>query len=73
LRNEARWWFLKASSGEYTWARDMVYRYVRTLNLKEMGYSMPIPDCFTSDCFAVIQEEIEKQKSLREKHGKFKR
>lgn len=51
----------------------MVYRYVKIMNLKEMGYNLPAPDCITAECFAIIQDEIEKQKSLKEKNGKFKR
>lgn len=38
-----------------------------------MGFSVPLPDSFSCDCFAIIQEEIEKQKRLKEKHGKINR
>ena len=41
--------------------------------MKEMGFDFPVPDCITAECFAIIQEEIEKQKALKEKNGKFKR
>lgn len=51
----------------------MVYRYVRTLNLHEMGYRLDVPDSFTAECFAIIQEEIAKQTQLKEKHGKGNR
>jgi len=51
----------------------MVHRFVKTRNLKEMGFSVPVPDSFSCDCFAIIQEEIEKQKRLKEKHGKINR
>lgn len=46
---------------------------MRVKNLMDMGYRFNDLDSFTADCFAIIQEEIEKQKQLREKHGKFKR
>jgi hypothetical protein len=74
LRNEARWWFLKASSGNNNWAREMVYRFVRTKNLKEMGYAIELPDSFSCECFAIIQDEIGNQERLKakfkEKNGK---
>lgn len=73
LRNEARWWFLKVQNGPHNWAREMVYRYVKTANLKEMGYVLTPPDAFSVDCFLLIQEELEKQRQLKEKHGKGKR
>lgn len=46
-----------------------MYRYVRTKNLNEMGYTIGLPDSFSIECFGIIQAEIEKQKALKEKHG----
>ena len=43
---------------------------MRTSNLKEMGYALQAPDCFSADCFEIIQGEVEKQRKLKEKHGK---
>ena len=73
MKNEARWWFLRSGTGDNNWAREMVHRFVKTRNLKEMGFSVPLPDSFSCDCFAIIQEEIEKQKRLKEKLGKINR
>jgi len=66
---EARFAFLGIQQGEHTWARETVYRYLKTRQLAEMGFTIPLPDWFTFDCFCIIQGELDRQTKLREKHG----
>ena len=51
----------------------MVHRFVIMGHMKEMGFSVPEPDCFTVECFLIIKSELERQRALKEKHGKVNR